>query len=359
MSPIDSTAIYTPSKVNLSDGQVHTLSEYVTAVSGLGTGDKPLQLGYLSPTSTGFNAGFSFISARILGNNTVEFQYDNGGTATSIDNTKPTGTIAIGDWLELVFTTQETASGSFKGTFSLIDYGPTGVGVGTTVLAPVSYTISGLTNLGTASAVSPGFRTATNSGFTGHVRFDNFADPISAVRVGPQVSLAGYLNRVGIVGDGSTFNGGLDGSGSSLSGHRLGTSRTWNGTPFTIAAVGGNNVVSVAGQTISLPAGSFSSLEFLATAVNGNQPNQAFVVTYADGTTETFIQGVSDWFTPQNYRGESDAVDMLYRDESDGTMDNRSFHIYGYSLSLRPGKAVRSITLPTNGKVIILTISLV
>jgi hypothetical protein len=175
---IDSTAIYTPSKVNLSDGLVHTMSEYVTAVSGLGTSDKPLQIGYLSPTSTGFNAGFSFISARILGNNTVEFQYDNGTSpATSIDNTRPTGTIATGDWLKLVFTTQETASGSFKGTFSLIDYGPTGIGAGTTVLAPVSYVISGLTTLGTASAVSPGFRTATPASFTGHVRFDNFADP--------------------------------------------------------------------------------------------------------------------------------------------------------------------------------------
>src|SRR4029077_12558517 len=94
---IDTTAVYTASKVHLADGQVHTLSEYVTAVSGLGTGDKPLQIGYLAPTSTGFNTGFSFISARILGNNTVEFQYANGGTATSTLNTKPTGTITAGD----------------------------------------------------------------------------------------------------------------------------------------------------------------------------------------------------------------------------------------------------------------------
>src|SRR5262249_12712383 len=36
----------------------------------------------------------------------------------------------------------------------------------------------GLTNLGTASAVSPGFRTATDSGFTDNIRFDNFVvDP--------------------------------------------------------------------------------------------------------------------------------------------------------------------------------------
>jgi hypothetical protein len=175
---IDSTAIYTPSQVNLSDGQVHTLSEYVTAVSGLGAGDKSLQLGFLAPNSTGFNTGNNFISTRILGNDTVEFQSANGGAAASIDNTKPTGTINTGDWLDLIFTAQETASGSFKGTFTLVDYGPPGVGAGTTVLAPVSWTISGLTGLGAASAVSPGFRTATPATFTGHVQFDNFAvDP--------------------------------------------------------------------------------------------------------------------------------------------------------------------------------------
>jgi hypothetical protein len=175
---IDSTAIYTPSKVNLSDGLVHTALAFVTAVSGLGTSDKPLQIGFLSPTSVGFNASNNFISARILGNNTVEFQSANGGTAVSTNNTPPTGTITAGDWLELIFTTRETASGSFTGAFSLLDYGPAGTGAGRTVLAPVAYTVTGLTGLGTASAVSPGFRTATPAAYTGHVKFDNFAiDP--------------------------------------------------------------------------------------------------------------------------------------------------------------------------------------
>jgi hypothetical protein len=176
---IDSTAIYTPSKVNLSDGQVHTMSMYLTAVSGLNTGNKPLQIGYLAPNSTGFNAGFSFISARLLGNNSVEFQYDNGTSpATSILNTLPTGTITAGDWLDLIFTAKETASGSFNGTFSLVDYGPTGIAAGRTVVGPVSWSITGLTTLGTASAVSAGFRTALPNTLTSSVHFDNFAvDP--------------------------------------------------------------------------------------------------------------------------------------------------------------------------------------
>jgi hypothetical protein len=34
------------------------------------------------------------------------------------------------------------------------------------------------------------------------------------------------------------------------------------------------------------------------------------------------------------------------------------FHVYGYSLSLRAGKTVRSIKLPNNSKVKVLAISL-
>jgi hypothetical protein len=356
---IDATAIYTPATVNLSDGQVHTMSMYTTAVSGLGSGNKPLQIGLLAPTSTGFNAGFSFISARILGNNTAEFQYDNGTSpATSTNNTRFTGTVTAGDWLDLIFTTRETASGSFTGTFSVVDYGPTGVATGTTVLAPASYSITGLTTLGTAAAVKPGFRTATPAGFTGHVRFDNFADPV-APAAGRQVTLAASFNQAGIVRDGSRFSGGLDGGGAALSANLLGPSQTWNGTQFTLGAAGGNNVISAAGQTINLPAGNYTTLNFLATAVNGNQPNQTFVVTYTDGTTQTFSQGISDWFTPQHYSGESDAVDLAYRDLAGGGRDTRTFHVYGYSLRLLPGKTVQSIRLPNNGNVKILAMSLV
>jgi hypothetical protein len=99
-------------------------------------------------------------------------------------------------------------------------------------------------------------------------------------------------------------------------------------------------------------------LKFLATAVSGNQPDQTFVITYAGGTTDTVRQSISDWFAPRGYRGESDVSDMAGRGQSNGTRDFRKFHVYGYSLSLRAGKAVRSITLPANSRVKILAISL-
>jgi len=64
------------------------------------------------------------------------------------------------------------------------------------------------------------------------------------------------------------------------------------------------NAVSAAGHAIAVPAGNYSSLLVLATAVNGAQLAQQFKVTYSDGSSVTFAQNLSDWFIPGNYPGE-------------------------------------------------------
>ena len=110
------------------------MSEYVTAettttggiAGGNDTNDKILQLGFITTTTSAFNATYSLISARIYGNNTVEFQSNNERQRRVRRHRSRLGNINTGDWLQLIFTTQETASGSFTGTFSVLDYGPTG-----------------------------------------------------------------------------------------------------------------------------------------------------------------------------------------------------------------------------------------
>ena len=97
----------------------------------------------------------------------------------------------------------------------------------------------------------------------------------------------------------------------------------------------------------------------LATGLQGNQASQPFTVTYADSTTTTFSQSLSDWFTPQNYPGESKAMATGHRNNSDGTMDSRTFYLYGYSFNLSGGKIVQSLKLPNNGHVAVLAISLI
>jgi hypothetical protein len=172
------------------------------------------------------------------------------------------------------------------------------------------------------------------------------------------VNLTGAFNRTGIITDGSTFGGGFDRDGFALSANLLGSSVRWNGNTFNLGAPNTNNVISAVGQTINLPAGNFSTLNFLAAGVNGNQPNLTFTVTYTDGTTQTFTQSVSDWYTPQGYNSESQAVTMSYRNLNNGGRDGRMFYVYGYSLALDSGKTVQSITLPNDGNVEILAMTL-
>jgi hypothetical protein len=153
-------------------------------------------------------------------------------------------------------------------------------------------------------------------------------------------------NVKGIYTDGTTFlvTGGLDHDGNAYSSNLLGASVTWNGTTFTFGPA--NNSDAWQNTTITLPAGSFSTLEILAAAVNGNLPSQRFIVTYTDGTTTTLTQSVSDWFTPQKYAGESIILTTAYRNVYNGTKDNRRFDLYGYSFGINSNKTVKSLTLP-------------
>jgi len=96
----------------------------------------------------------------------------------------------------------------------------------------------------------------------------------------------------------------------------------------------------------------------LATGLNGNQASQTFTVKYSDGTAAKFTQSFSDWFTPQKYAGESEGVAMSYRNQANGTKDNRTFNLYAYQFTLNPAKIVRSITVPSNAHVALLAATL-
>jgi hypothetical protein len=181
-------------------------------------------------------------------------------------------------------------------------------------------------------------------------------NPVSA-------TLGSYYNRAGIYTDGTTFTnpatGGVDGNGSAYSGTLLGSSQTWSNTLFNFGPINTTNVISCAGQTITLPPGNYSRLLMLGAGVNGSQALQSFVVTYSDSTTTPFTQSMSDWFSPQNYGGESKVVIMSHRNRSDGSVDVRTFYLYGYSFALNTAKTVRSIKLPNNSNDIVTAISLV
>jgi alpha-mannosidase len=173
------------------------------------------------------------------------------------------------------------------------------------------------------------------------------------------VNLSSAYNITGIYNDGSTFapDASLDGDGYSLSAQQLGSEQIGDGVVFRIGPPNAPDVVT--GKTIALPSGKFSSLKVLGLGVNGTQELQTFTVTYADGTSSSFSQSLSDWAAPRHFQGESEAAVMPYRLAADGSKDSRSFYASAYSFSVDSNKIVRSLSLPSNRDVLVLAVTLV
>ncbi|MFT4113852.1 hypothetical protein [Silvibacterium sp.] len=183
-----------------------------------------------------------------------------------------------------------------------------------------------------------------------------YANAINAA-VGSTTNSTGAYNVSGVYTDGTSFTtGGLDGNGYAYSSDLLGSTVSWNGSTFTLGPA--NSADAWSSTTIPLTSGKYSTLNLLASGVNGDQASQTFVVNYTDGTSTTVTQSLSDWYTPQSYSGESEAKIMAYRDTSSGGQDDRTFYLYGYSFALNNSKTVKNLTLPNNRDVVVLGFAL-
>ncbi|HTW64055.1 MAG TPA: protease pro-enzyme activation domain-containing protein [Bryobacteraceae bacterium] len=233
---------------------------------------------------------------------------------------------------------------------------PTGV---TAAFGPVTSGRS-VATFSVASTVPSGSSPVTITGSSGNLTIATSITLTVRGSSSPEtalVSLSSLYNVPASVTDFSAFtSGGLDGGGRAYSANLLGTVQNVNGVVFNLAPA--NVPGAVSGSSVPLPAGQYAAITLLATAVNGSQAAQRFTVTYTDGSTSTFIQNLSDWCTPQNYPGESLAVPMSYRDNSNGTRDTRSLALYAYTFNLTSGKTAKSIALPNNRNVVVLAMSL-
>ena len=176
---------------------------------------------------------------------------------------------------------------------------------------------------------------------------------------GTQVDLSSAFNLYGIYEDGTTYTtGGLDGAGYSYSANLLSGSRVLDGVLFDFGPANNLDAVGCSGQSITVSQGQFANLVLLATGVEGNQVSQTITVNYTDNTSSTFTRNFSDWYTAQNYPGESEGVAMAYRNFQDGTEDKRTFNLYTYRFALNSAKVVESITLPNDSHVAVLAATL-
>jgi hypothetical protein len=164
------------------------------------------------------------------------------------------------------------------------------------------------------------------------------------------VNLSGYYNRLGIASK-AFSGGGLDGNGNALV---VGANVPWQGSLVPLGPPNTNDVVSAQGQTITLPAGLYSSLIILAEAVNGNQVNQPFTVTYSNGFSQTFYQSLTNWLFSPSYPYEQRAEQMGYYLNANGTLSVGPVYMSALVLPLNSTLPVKSITLPKNSNVEVL-----
>jgi alpha-mannosidase len=208
---------------------------------------------------------------------------------------------------------------------------------------------------------NPGSSTITITGTSGglsHTITANLA--VTAMRTGTvAVDLSSAYNAKAIYTDGTGFApaASADGEGFAYSQEALGSTPVWNGVLFNLGPANAPDVVT--SKTVALPAGKFADLRVLAAGVEGSQEAQVFTITYADGTSSSITQSLSDWYAPGGYEGESEAVVTPYRLEEDGSKDNRTFYLYGYSFKLDSSKTVRSIALPGNEHALVFAMTLV
>jgi len=237
---------------------------------------------------------------------------------------------------------------------------PAGV---TASLSPSRTTGVSTLTLKAESSAHPGISTITitgtgNSGAVSHTV--SVALKVTAIKTGAvAVDLASAYNATGIYEDGATFDeaSSLDDGGFAFPAQSLGSTLEWDGVLFHLGPANAPDVVT--GRTVALPPGKFAGLQILATAVDGSQRSQTFKVAYADGTSSSFTQSLSDWNSPPTFTGESAAASVPYRLSGDGETDDGPFHVFGYSFGLDSNKPVRSITLPNNRSVVIFAMALV
>jgi hypothetical protein len=264
----------------------------------------------------------------------------------------------------------------FNGSVSLSASGlPTSVtasfvstGATTSTVTFSASATAALTGAGSPAAVTI---SGTSSGFVPQSTTVNlFVNPAATGGSGTAVDLTSVYNVYAFYTDSDeaaiTATNSLDGVGYTFSANLLNSDVNLNGTQFTFGPANEPDAVANVATPIALPTGSYTTLQLLATGIEGNQASQTVTVTYTDESTSQFTQSFSDWCSylngggctsTGNNSGESVAVAMPYRDSAGGT-DNRVFYLYHYSFALNTNKMVQSLTLPGNRDVVVLAATL-
>jgi subtilase family serine protease len=288
----------------------------------------------------------------------------------------PAAGVSLNQGSNATATITSTLINGFNGTVTLTAQGqPTGV---TSSFTPVNATTTTMTFTASSTAPLTGANKPSLVTVNGTAADSSpqstgvnvFVNPPMSGGSGTPVDLSSVYNDYAIYANSDesaiTSTNSLDGVGFAFSASLLGSGLDDGGTQFTFGTPNQPNAIYGTGTAITLPSGIFTTLQLLATGIEGNQSSQTITVTYSDNSTQTFTQSFSDWCSALNGNGcvstgsnpgESVAVAMPYRISAGGA-DNRVFYLYHYSFTLNTNKTVQSVMLPNNRDVVVLAMTL-
>jgi hypothetical protein len=296
----------------------------------------------LSSTTVALPAG-SYFALRLLATAVNGQQLDQPFVVTYTDGTTSSFTQSLSDW----YVPKNFAGESQVSTMAYRVTASGTTAIGPYYLYGYSFAIDGTKTI--KSLTLPHNRNVVVLGV------DVVAGPVGRA-IPVSIDLSTLHNVIGIAGSGDRVtDGGLDANDYAYSATLLGTSIRWAGGTFTLGPA--ETLDAVSSKTIALPTGHDSTVNVLATAVNGSQANQTFVVTYTDGTSTSFRQNLSDWCSPQNFAKESQVSKMAYRIAPSGATNTGPVYLYGYSFATDSTKTVKGITLPSNRNVVVLAVN--
>ena len=168
---------------------------------------------------------------------------------------------------------------------------------------------------------------------------------------------------VGVATEGVPFvGGGLSGSGLTYNHQALSGSLGYRGIDFALAASNTPNMIASTGETVSVngtgaDGSAYNAIYLSAAAVGRDLEDVEIIVTTTDNIEYTWTQSFSDWKDPSGFAGETivasmptavanSGVAIPFQTESDGSVTDGQYSLYGYSWLVPAGKTVASITLP-------------
>ena len=195
-----------------------------------------------------------------------------------------------------------------RGSFdSPVKLGVTGVPQGVTAsFSPASTTGASVLTLAASRTATPTTGTLTLTGSAAGITHQaSMALTVTPILKGTMpVDLSSAYNVTGIYRRGAKFEeaSSADAGGYSFAAETLGAEQVGGEVVFRIGPANAPDAVS--GKSIDLPAGQYASVRILATGVEGNQTRQPFTLRYADGTSSTVNQSLSDWAGSAGFRAK-------------------------------------------------------